>query len=220
MSLTTINTYLISSTNNSFLDMQMLRKQRETEAEYSNNESNFYWNMLICVCVPAGGSCEAGSVVDRRYGLVHQWIRLNECKSLIREICGGLIASSRAITSTGSRPRETEREGKKTIDFYLHRLSHEGSWKLSTKTAHRHTNNKSHSNHLPLLNKSCFQSPSGRTSCSPSSREQVQAYHAEQDEKEVFGTCVYVVFQVGFVVLIYSFVQCLTLLQGYHIYLI
>lgn len=70
--------YLFSSTNNGCL----LSGERDADVKKTTGEINgskimsgrvyhFYWSMCVCVCVPAGGSCEAGSVVDRRYSLIH-----------------------------------------------------------------------------------------------------------------------------------------------------
>lgn len=70
--------YLFSSTNNGCLlsgerdaDVKKTTGEINSSKIMSGRVYNFYWSMCVCVCVPAGGSCEAGSVVDRRYSLIH-----------------------------------------------------------------------------------------------------------------------------------------------------
>lgn len=62
--------------------------------------------------LPAGGTGEVGSVVDRRDGLVHQRVRLDESQSVVGEGSGRLVGSRRALTGTASRPVQQQR-GKK-----------------------------------------------------------------------------------------------------------
>lgn len=41
--------------------------------------------------IPAGGTGEVGSVVDRGHGLVHERVRLDESQGVVREGGGGLV---------------------------------------------------------------------------------------------------------------------------------
>lgn len=74
--------------------------------------------------LPAGGAGEKGSVVDGGDGLVHEWIRLDESQSFVREIGGWLVGGGWALASAAAWPArqqqsERGRKKKKALDINL-----------------------------------------------------------------------------------------------------